>query len=423
MYKLYTLYRDLGIEWIVYSVLIANGIYDLSVPRERRVGKLAYILLNAAVYAALMPLIRAIPFVPLFQTQGAAVWAFFAALIAVSTLCAILCLRSNHAALMGYIIFYVVFLLLYKMVCSPFYSVETSMSRTGYAIADVGLTAIHFLLLILMTELFKRVRLDIRLPFLPRAYSLALFFPLGIFVFFMLYAGGVPIGMDAQRSILCAILLVDLPIIYYIFATVVRSYNDRAELDRALIRSQVQLDSLKDAVELDERIRKERHELKNNYFYLQALLRQGKADEADAYISDVIGRQLREMERVATGNVMLDHILNRKIAEARERAIPVCTEIVVHEAMSINEDALCTILLNLLDNAIEASEKLADPDLRISIREMPGYLLCKISNRIDRDVLKKNPLLATTKRDKAYHGLGLKIVAAKLRSIAKFKKI
>ena len=413
MLALYNIYRGCGLEWIIYCMLIAHGLHSLS-PRPPRLSRWPYILLNGMACACLMPLVRLLPYTPLFQTQGAAIWAFFAALILVTLTCAGFFLRGNPAANFGYDIFYVVFLMLYKLVCSPFYSMEAVMPFRWYAAVDVLLTLIHLLLTRLLTALFTRVRLEIDLPVLPKSYALALLFPIGIFAFFIMYLSGVPMDADAQRSILCALLLVDLPIIYYIFAAVIRSYNERKRLDIALTRSQVQLEKLHQDIALDEKIRKERHELKNNYFYIQTLIRERRIGEAEEYLSSVIGKSLQALEQVSTGNAMLDHILNHKIAEAREKGIPVCTEIVVRPQLSVDEDAMCTILLNLLDNAIEASAVASAPDLRVSIREVPGYLLCRIANRTDLDVLKSNPSLATTKKDKNSHGLGLKIVSAKV---------
>lgn len=43
-------------------------------------------------------------------------------------------------------------------------------------------------------------------------------------------------------------------------------------------------------------------------------------------------------------------------------------------------------------------------------RIAPGYLTCRISNRVSKDVMETNPELHTTKADAGNHGYGLKIV-------------
>ena len=361
---------------------------------QRPDSKRLYLLLHAVFTAVCIPLTRLIPFTPLFQTQGAAIWVFFVLLIAVTLLFALLFLRKKFITLLGYDIFYVVLIILYKMVCGPLYSAEGILPTRIYIFLDLALTILLYLILLFMTALFDRFRLDLKIS-LPKTYSLVLFIPLGIFLFFFLYITGIPLSQNAERSLLCVILIIDLPIIYYLFASIIREYNEHARLDRALSAAQAELD--------------------NNYFYLRMLLEGKQYGKMDEYLNRVIGETLPSLDHISTGNAMLDHILNQAVAEARTLKIPVSTEIIVRKNLPVSEDALCTILLNLLHNAIEASASVQQKDLHITVKEVQNYLLCKIANRVERDVLSDNPTLATTKTDSENHGLGLKIVSAKVR--------
>lgn len=414
MLGIYSFYRTYAIEWIIYSILIANGLYTLS-SQNRKIKHWIYLLLNGISYACLVPVILAIPYLSLFQTQGAAIWAFFAAMILVSLGFAAFFLRRDLLTLCVYDIFYCVFLLLMKMVLSPFYSAEATMAPERYAFFDSLLLLLQPLMIIAITVLFNKVKISIHLSYLPKTYPLAMLIPLGVFAFFFIYVSGIPISPSIQLALISAVLLAAMPIFYYIFASVIQSYTERMRLDRALLNTQMELSNYRYAIELDEKIKQERHELKNNYFYIHMLLKEGKYEKIDAYLSDVIGEKLTSLEHISTGNPMLDHILNEAVTKAHELKIPVCTEIVVRKDLPVREDALCTILLNLLHNAIEASQQTTDPDLRISIREAQNYLVCKIANKTDFDVLAENPTLSTTKQDKANHGLGLKIVSLKVK--------
>ena len=409
MEKIYEFYRVYGLEWIIYSVLIANGLYQLSGKESRAISRPLYLLLHAVFTAVCIPLTRLIPFTPLFQTQGAAIWVFFVLLIAVTLLFALLFLRKNFNTLLGYDIFYVVLIILYKMVCGPLYSAEGILPTRIYIFLDLALTILLYLILLFMTALFDRFRLDLKVS-LPKTYSLVLFIPLGIFLFFFLYITGIPLSQNAERSLLCVILIIDLPIIYYLFASIIREYNEHARLDRALSAAQAELDNNRLALELDEKIKKERHELKNNYFYLRMLLEGKQYGKMDEYLNRVYRKTPIEHWRIIAGFLMLYDAIMVNVAK-----IPVSTEIIVRKNLPVSEDALCTILLNLLHNAIEASASVQQKDLHITVKEVQNYLLCKIANRVERDVLSDNPTLATTKTDSENHGLGLKIVSAKVR--------
>lgn len=150
---------------------------------------------------------------------------------------------------------------------------------------------------------------------------------------------------------------------------------------------------------LQDEIRKERHELKNKYFYIQTLVHEKKFEQLEDYLNHAIGKKLSSFEEIQTGNTLMDYILNQKIQTCRKNNIKVFSEILIPEQLNISEDTLCTILLNLLDNAITASLHEPDADIHISIRCVQKYLVCKIKNKCSYNVLEQNPNLATTKQD------------------------
>ncbi len=113
---------------------------------------------------------------------------------------------------------------------------------------------------------------------------------------------------------------------------------------------------------------------------------------------------------------MIDHVLNTKLLQAKKHGIKTYTEILIPEKISINEEDFCTIILNLLDNAIEASIKEKDPDIQIYLNIKNNYLVFCIKNRVGHNVLKDNPKLCTSKKDTSAHGLGLKIIKRAIRN-------
>ena len=71
---------------------------------------------------------------------------------------------------------------------------------------------------------------------------------------------------------------------------------------------------------------------------------------------------------------------------------------------------LCTIFLNLFNNAMEACQYVNSPDIHILLKVVQDYLCCEIKNKADMNAVMSNPDLETTKADSENHGLGLKIV-------------
>ena len=61
----------------------------------------------------------------------------------------------------------------------------------------------------------------------------------------------------------------------------------------------------------------------------------------------------------------------------------------------------------MLDNAIEACEKEAQPELYVSISRKRGYEVIFLKNKVEKSVLQQNPGLESTKEEKAVHGMGI----------------
>lgn len=138
-------------------------------------------------------------------------------------------------------------------------------------------------------------------------------------------------------------------------ARTVQRYEEQRKMTLQLARSDARLEKYRTTAEMQETLRKERHELKNRYFYIQTLVRQNKLDELEKYLETITKDDLTNLNQVDTGNVLLDYLLNHELREARQRKIPTVVEVVLSAQLALDEHALCTVLLNLLDNAIEAS--------------------------------------------------------------------
>ena len=119
---------------------------------------------------------------------------------------------------------------------------------------------------------------------------------------------------------------------------------------------------------------------------------------------------MQALSEISSGNLLMDYILTRKIQEAHKLNMKTYVEVLVPENLPISDDDLCTILLNLLDNAIEASSLEENPDIQIMMKCNGDYLVIRILNKTSSDILKENPSLSTTKEDKDFHGQGLNIV-------------
>lgn len=107
-----------------------------------------------------------------------------------------------------------------------------------------------------------------------------------------------------------------------------------------------------------------RHDYHNHIQAAGSYLELGKYEELATYLKE-LDASLYEIDRIIkTGNLMADAILNSKLSLMREYQIR--TEVTAHvpAQLKITDTELCVLLGNLLDNAIEACQKVAAEDER-----------------------------------------------------------
>ena len=207
------------------------------------------------------------------------------------------------------------------------------------------------------------------------------------------------------------VVLVTLDItVYLLFMWVQKEMQIQVNLhldNQALSFQMRQMDNVKNIL---ENTRTARHELKSNYFLIESYVREGKTEEALRFLHEVIEPSFEREETVSTGNHFVDMVLSQKVAECRQYSISTALNVLLPQQLAVNQQMLCSLLFNLWDNAIEASVKTEDPDIRFSMHEVKGYLAIEIRNRIDHSVLQANPKLRTSKTDRANHGIGMAMV-------------
>ena len=147
-----------------------------------------------------------------------------------------------------------------------------------------------------------------------------------------------------------------------------------------------------------------RHDYHNHIQTLLALVGDGN-EAVKNYLLD-LNNDLTTVDTVIrTGNVMVDAILNSKLSLIREKKIEVNAKAVVPKNLSVSEIDLCSILGNLLDNAIENARTADKPWIRVFLGVMKGSLYLSVSNSM-ADLPRKEGERFLSRKGKG-HGYGL----------------
>lgn len=154
------------------------------------------------------------------------------------------------------------------------------------------------------------------------------------------------------------------------------------------------------------------HDLHNHIEAIYQCLIQGDTREAVQYCEDLRTPVRQISQTIWTGDKALDYLISSKMALAGQEQIKTKVNIEYPYNTNIRNVDLTTILGNLLDNALEAA-KTAPEDLRfldLTIRRINDMLIIKVENGYGSTPLQENGKLLTSKKDRAFHGWGLKSV-------------
>lgn len=153
-----------------------------------------------------------------------------------------------------------------------------------------------------------------------------------------------------------------------------------------------------------------RHDYHNHMQAIKALLSMGKKEELSDYL-DNLEKDLDSIDiAIRTGNVGLDAILSSKVSIARKNNIEVNCTAKVPADLKISDVHLCAIVGNLMDNAIEACEKITEGTaprfIRIYIGLFKSQLYISVSNSTCEKHRRHLNELVTSKLGE--HGFGLR---------------
>ena len=149
-----------------------------------------------------------------------------------------------------------------------------------------------------------------------------------------------------------------------------------------------------------------RHDYHNHLQSLKAKLNKNQIDESITYLNE-LEKDLDDIHQIVeTGNINIDAILNSKLSLAMTHDIDVNVKVSIPKDLPINNIDCCVLLGNLIDNAIEACEKVEeDKYIRLYIGLYKKQLYISITNATNEVVRKFDEEYITTKRGNHGHGL------------------
>ena len=215
-----------------------------------------------------------------------------------------------------------------------------------------------------------------------------------------------------SREIATARTLVDIAGVAVLYAHYVscRNRTMQTELEAVQNTLQVQYQQYKQSRESIDLINMKYHDLKHQISYLRD---EEDANKRNAFL-DRLENDIKSFElQNKTGNAVLDTILTSKSLYCYKHGITM-TCVVDGKLLDFMETMdICSIFGNALDNAIESVLRIKDKERRlihVTVSSLNDFVMIRIENYYEDQLKIDGENYVTTKRDKRYHGWGIKSI-------------
>lgn len=212
-------------------------------------------------------------------------------------------------------------------------------------------------------------------------------------------------------------------LIYFLYYVLAAEHRKTELLTAQQIRQARDLDFYDRTQALCGELRSARHELKNHVAAMDSLLAAGDYDGLRSYFDGFLGESRAAIGEFHCENRLVAAVAGSFISAARAEGIRLEVSAAVPDSLPVAEGDLCSLLSNLLENAVEGCRAASGDTVRASLHTEKGYLFISAANPAAGDVLAENPALRTTKREPAGHGCGVPLIrriAAKYGGCAVF---
>ncbi len=204
---------------------------------------------------------------------------------------------------------------------------------------------------------------------------------------------------------------------YYMFYTVSKEFEENMELVAVQKKEELEQEMMRFSHETYEEMHQIRHEIKNHLTYIQFLAENGEYDKMKSYLDTVVGETENMFQFIECGNDIINAVMNHAVKQAKAQGVSIDAQIVVPPDLPYEEVSLCSLLSNLMDNAIEGAAQSGQENPVITVQIIPrqDYLFFRVINPVRSDLSTQRILsLRTTKKDKRSHGYGTGVI----RSVA-----
>lgn len=202
-----------------------------------------------------------------------------------------------------------------------------------------------------------------------------------------------------------AILLMIVSLLITIWHTIHEDIGRHTEKKLILEMSRMTAQRYENLRMHNEEVMTLRHDMNRHFTLLRQMVTEGKAAQ---YLDELIGQNKKIRPVIQSGNEMIDIILSSRLSTAIDSGLHVeIARAHAPEKLPLSDADLCSLTMNLIDNAIEAARTSgADlPSLRLDLHIKNNFFVLVCENSTSTTAFPEEKEETVPK-----HGLGLKII-------------
>lgn len=243
------------------------------------------------------------------------------------------------------------------------------------------------------------------------------YFPLVVSfsIFIIIEHGLIHIEDSSNEDIIVVMITISILLMFFsilhlkLFESIMKIKRQEIEIIELKYCSELQYKYYEEKIRHDDEIKRLYHDMKNHILMIQEDKKSGRVK----YKEKILKELSKYENTVCSGSKVFDILVNAKCNEAEAKGVKF--DVLISKSIAcinfIDEKDQCSILGNLLDNAIENTIKCENPFVKIRIDIMNNFFIMIIKNTYAPNDLRKNGMFfISSKKDRKNHGIGLESV-------------
>lgn len=265
----------------------------------------------------------------------------------------------------------------------------------------------HCILSFLLVQLFKQCTGIRDSNYIPWKYGMCILLILILSIGYIVsLAGEIPMNKYVKNAIL--IVVIDFLVVFLYDALL----NSMWEENRSRMIEEQNKSYAKELallMETQKSLRIIRHDMKNHMLEVLEIIKKNNNDKAQEYLLKMLNNVQVTYLLADSGNTAIDSMINYKAEMACQKGVRVNVMLKIPAELEIDSFDLSVLLGNLLDNAIEAAEKVHEKESFVNLRMTleRNQLFIVVENLFDGQIVWNNNIPQTVKEDKETHGIGI----------------